>query len=82
MTKYIPNVCTVDRSDRIRCKGPRNIPVKTTILYRHPLRSDEAGVAIIPDLENLAAMKDRLEDRGYMVIEIVSGTVAEPMPSS
>ena len=51
-----------------------------TILYRNPRRSDEGGMAIVPDQANLAPMKGQLEDRGYRVIKIVPGTVAKPMP--
>lgn len=51
-----------------------------TILYRHPLRSDEAGMAIVPDQAKLAAMKDELEDRGYTVVKIVTSALAKPVP--
>ena len=51
-----------------------------TILYRHPLRSDEAGLTLVPDQAKLAAMQDELEDRGYRVVKVVNGTIAKPIP--
>jgi len=48
-------------------------------MYRHPLRSDEAGIAIVPDQANLDATKGELEGRGYRVIKIVPGDTAKPM---
>jgi hypothetical protein len=54
------------------------VSVTLTILYRHPRRSDEAGMVIVPEQAQVAAMKDRLEKSGYTVIKIVTGTVSEP----
>ena len=48
------------------------------VLYRHPRRRDEAGMTIVADEAGAAATKDRLEHRGYIVIEIVTLTVGKP----
>ena len=56
--------------------------MSATILYRHPRRSDEGGMAIVPDQANLAPMKGQLEDRGYRVIKIVPGAIAKPIPAT
>jgi hypothetical protein len=55
--------------------------VSLTILYRHPRRPDEAGMTVVADQAKAAAVKDQLEDRGYLVIKIVTATFAKPMPA-
>jgi hypothetical protein len=45
-------------------------PVRAKILYRHPRRSDETGIVIVPDQAHVTATKHRLEKRGYLVIKI------------
>jgi hypothetical protein len=44
--------------------------VRAKILYRHPQRSDEAGIVIVPDQAQAAEIKSQLEKRGYLVIKI------------
>jgi len=55
------------------------VPVALTILYRHSLRSDEAGMVIVPERADVAETTDQLEKSGYTVIKIVRGPVAEPI---
>lgn len=50
-----------------------------TILYRHPRRPDEAGMTVVADQAKAIAMKDQLEHRGYLVIEIMTATFAKPL---
>jgi len=57
-------------------------PVSLTILYRHPQRPDEAGMTVVRDQAKATAMKDQLEHRGYLVIEIVTPTFAKAMPAN
>ena len=45
-----------------------------TIVYRHPQRPDEAGVVLVPDRAKAAEMKDQLENRGFLVIEIATAS--------
>ena len=52
-----------------------------TILYRHPRRPDEAGMTVVADQAKAAAVKDQLEDRGYLVIKIVTATFAKLIPA-
>jgi hypothetical protein len=47
-----------------------------TIVYRHPQRPDEAGVVLVPDRAKAAEMKDQLENRGFLVIEIATAPFA------
>ena len=47
-----------------------------TIMYRHPQRPDEAGVVVVPDRAKAAEMKDQLENRGFLVIEIATAPFA------
>jgi hypothetical protein len=47
-----------------------------TILYRHPQRPDEAGVVVLPDQAKAAEMKDQLENRGFLVVEIAPAPFA------
>ena len=51
-----------------------------TILYRHPRRTDEAGMTVVSDQTKAAATKAQLEHRGYLVIEIVTATFAKTIP--
>lgn len=53
-----------------------------TILYRHPRRPDEAGMTVVADQAKAIAMKDQLEHRGYLVIEILTPTFAKPLPAT
>jgi hypothetical protein len=53
-----------------------------TITYRHPQRPDEAGVVIVPDLTKAAEMKDELENRGFLVIEIAPALFARARQQS
>ena len=48
-----------------------------TIMYRHPQRSDETGVVIVPDKAKAAEMKDQLENRGFLIIDIVTAPFAK-----
>ena len=43
-----------------------------TILYQHPQRPDEAGVVLVPDRAKAAEIKDQLENRGFLIIDIVT----------
>lgn len=52
-----------------------------TILYRHVLRPDEAGMTIVADQAKAAATKAQLERRGYLVIKILTATFAKAMPA-
>jgi hypothetical protein len=45
-------------------------------MYRHPQRPDEAGMVIVPDKATAAEVKDRLENRGFLIIE----TATRPTP--
>jgi hypothetical protein len=54
-------------------------PVRLTIQYRHPQRPDEAGMTVVADEAKAVEMKDQLERRGFLVIEIVTPTFARPM---
>jgi hypothetical protein len=56
--------------------------VSLTILYRHPRRPDEAGMTVVADQAKAIPMKDQLEHRGYLVIEILTATFAKPLPAS
>jgi hypothetical protein len=48
-----------------------------TIMYRHPQRPDEAGVVVVPDQAKAAEMKDRMENRGFLVIDIATAPFAK-----
>lgn len=50
-----------------------------TIQYRHPQRPDEAGMTVVADQAKASEMKDQLERRGFLVIEIVTPTFAKRM---
>jgi hypothetical protein len=47
-----------------------------TISYRHPQRTDEAGVVVVADRAKAEEMKDQLENRGFLVIEIATASFA------
>jgi len=47
-----------------------------TIMYRHPQRPDEAGMVVVPDKAKAAEMKDQLENRGFLIIEIATAPFA------
>ena len=49
-----------------------------TILYRHPRRPDEAGMTVVANQAKASEMKDQLECRGFLVIEILTPTFAKP----
>jgi hypothetical protein len=46
--------------------------MSVTIFYRHSQRPEESGMTRVPDDAYGAALKDQLEKRGFLVIEIVS----------
>ena len=48
-----------------------------TIMYRHPRRPDEAGVVVVPDEAKAAEMKDQLENRGFLIVEIATAPFAK-----
>jgi hypothetical protein len=52
-------------------------PMSLTILYQHPQRPDEAGVVLVPDRAKAAEIKDQLENRGFLVIKIVTAPFAK-----
>jgi hypothetical protein len=52
-------------------------PMSLTILYRHPQRPDEAGMVVVPDRKNAAEVKARLENRGFLVIEMAPAPFAK-----
>jgi hypothetical protein len=53
-----------------------------TILYRHPQRPDEAGMTVVADRATAAAMKDKLENRGFLVVKIMTATFARSVAST
>jgi hypothetical protein len=48
-----------------------------TILYKHPLRPDEAGITVVAGPTEVAEVKCRLESRGYLVTRVVTATFAK-----
>ncbi len=52
------------------------------ILYRHPRRPDEAGMTVVANEAKAAAMKDQLENRGFLVIEVAITPFAKAVPQS
>jgi hypothetical protein len=80
---YFPNLAAIDRPGRFRFdrRAREGFPVSLTILYRNPRRPDEAGMTVVADQAKAAAVKDQLEDRGYLVIKIVTATFAKPAPA-
>ena len=52
-----------------------------TILYRHPQRPDEAGMTVVADRAKAAAMKGELEDRGFVIVEVVPAPFPKAAPS-
>jgi hypothetical protein len=55
----------------------KHSPMSLTIMYRHPQRPDEAGVVVVPDKAKAAEMKDQLENRGFLIIEIATAPFAK-----
>jgi hypothetical protein len=55
--------------------------VSSTILYRHPRRPNEAGMTVVADQFKAAAMKAQLEQRGYLVVKIVTAAFAKAIPA-
>jgi hypothetical protein len=53
--------------------------VPLTIFYQHPQRPDEAGMTFVTGHANAAAMKDQLENRGFLVIKIETAPFAKAM---
>jgi hypothetical protein len=51
--------------------------MRLTIMYRHPQRPDEAGMVIVPDKAKAAEVKDRLENRGFLIIETATTPFAK-----
>ncbi len=48
-----------------------------TIMYRHPQRPDEAGVVVVSDKAKAEEVKDQLENRGFLIIEIATAPFAK-----
>jgi hypothetical protein len=65
-----------------RDRAREGVLVSLTILYRHPRRPDEAGMTVVADQTKAIAMKDQLEHRGYLVIEILTAAFAKAAPTS
>ena len=70
------------RAGNFRLDGRKqeSSPVSLTILYRHPRRSDEAGMTVVADQAKAAAMRAQLERRGFQVIKIVPTVYTETVP--
>jgi len=56
--------------------------VSLTILYRNPRRPDEAGMTVVANLAKAEAVKGQLEQRGYLVIKIMTATFAKALPAT
>ena len=56
--------------------------MSVTIHYRHPQRPDEAGVTVVSGRKEAAAIKDQLENRGYLVIEISTASFSKSLHQS
>ena len=52
--------------------------MKLAIRYRHPQRPDESGMILVKGQAKAAEMKEQLECRGFLVIEIAAPTFAKP----
>jgi hypothetical protein len=48
-----------------------------TILYRHPQRPGEAGMVVVPDWVKAAEMREQLEDRGFLIVQIAPAPFAK-----
>ena len=59
-------------------EGSGSFAVSLVIRYRHPRRPDEAGMTVVVDKAKILQMKDQLESRGFLVIEIVTPMFAKP----
>ena len=46
--------------------------MSVTIFYRHSRRRDEAGMTRVHNDGYAAALKNQLEKRGFLIVEIVS----------
>ena len=80
---YFPNLVAIDHLGNPGLNGrTESFPVSLTILYRHPRRPDEAGVTVVANEAKAAAMKDQLELRGFLVIEIVIAPFAKLIPAT
>lgn len=53
-----------------------------TILYRNPRQPDEAGMTVVANLAKADAVKDQLEQRGYLVIKVMTATFTKALPAS
>jgi hypothetical protein len=47
------------------------------IRYRHPQRPDEAGLALVLDQAKAAEVKEQLENRGFVIIDVTPAPVAK-----
>jgi hypothetical protein len=45
--------------------------MSVTIFYRHRQRPDEAGMTRVPDGAYAETLRDQLESRGFLIVEIV-----------
>jgi len=52
-------------------------PMGLTVLYRNPQRPDEAGLVVVPDRAKASEIKDQLENRGFVIIEIATAPFAK-----
>ena len=53
--------------------------MRSTIFYQHPQRPDEAGMTVVAGQANAAAIKDQLENRGFLIIKIETAPSAKAM---
>lgn len=58
----------------------KGFAVSLTILYRHPRRPDETGMAVVTDRVGAAVMTEQLERRGYLIVDIATATFAKAVP--
>jgi hypothetical protein len=58
-------------------QGGFSVPLTT--FYQHPRRPDEAGMTVVTSHANAAAMKDQLENRGFLIIKIETAPLAKAM---
>ena len=47
------------------------------ILYQHPQRPDEAGLVVVSDRAKAADVEVQLENRGFVIIEIVPAPLSK-----
>jgi hypothetical protein len=62
--------------------------MSVTIFYRHRQRPDEAGMTRVPNDAYAETLKDQLESRGFLIVQIVRalatgilGHERQPAPS-